>query len=390
MTHEVKNKGENETLFYQSICVILAEGDLMGDTGKFQFKYQTFRNKTNMTFKRLKDICMDLWDLKGSDVKYSIKFIENDAITKIENEDNEYNFIDAFLKNKTNIKKAKFVLVTSNRTNLDSIIEQSEDAKVKNQSENKQNSPSMLMLQNFFTRFVGLSKRMVSKYGEIMEEKIINTSKKDEKMGKGQKGPSKLMISMHIINIISLLLFFSFTMVNLATMRPTEKCYQMQNSFYSIFSGSGTHNYLSSDAFKTDMLAKISKLFIDPKTRVAPLLTSNSLISQVKFSMYKTIEISCVMQNLNQTCYAPLFTTSTADTDGTSQFIINSDYEKTDLFPSNWTQQDYADNFFILSDTYSNFVDNGANSSDNFFTYVADVLNPFTIKNSDNYVVDVH
>jgi hypothetical protein len=73
-------------------------------------KYQTFRIRQFTNFKTLKDVCLSLWDLKERDSEFNIKFIDNDKISNIDNE----NFIDAFLKSKSNIKYAKFALMNKN------------------------------------------------------------------------------------------------------------------------------------------------------------------------------------------------------------------------------------------------------------------------------------
>ena len=62
----------------------------------------------------MKEICFDLWDLKERESEFNIKFIDNDKITKIDNESNEDNSIDSFLKSKSNVKKAKFALINKN------------------------------------------------------------------------------------------------------------------------------------------------------------------------------------------------------------------------------------------------------------------------------------
>jgi hypothetical protein len=86
----------------------LADSDLVSEVYKPILKYQTFRMSLSSKFGNLKEICFNLWDLKERAKEFHLKFVENESLTKVENED--YASINDYLKLKSNSKKALFVL----------------------------------------------------------------------------------------------------------------------------------------------------------------------------------------------------------------------------------------------------------------------------------------
>lgn len=81
----------------------------MSTTGNnYQTKYQTFRIKQLLTFAKIKDICLELWDQKELKDEYCLKLFDNDIFSEIKEEWME---IDAFFKSRSNIKKPKFALI---------------------------------------------------------------------------------------------------------------------------------------------------------------------------------------------------------------------------------------------------------------------------------------
>jgi hypothetical protein len=107
---EVKNVSDLETLTFSGICVALADGDLVTELSRPILKYQTFRLSLASTFKQLKEICFNLWDLKERANEFNLKFVENESLVRIENEDKDDATINGFLKVKSSLKKAMFVL----------------------------------------------------------------------------------------------------------------------------------------------------------------------------------------------------------------------------------------------------------------------------------------
>ena len=101
---------ETDRLFFTAVCVIFIN-ELDSISSKVSLKYQTFRITLNTTFKELKEYCQDIWEIENEKKNnYTLKFFDGDALyTLSANRDTEK--IDLYLKNKSNISKAKFVYV---------------------------------------------------------------------------------------------------------------------------------------------------------------------------------------------------------------------------------------------------------------------------------------
>ena len=83
--------------------------DLDNDDGKYLF--QTFRIDLHTTFGDLKKISINLWNTNETELKYMI-IDDNNEFQDLNNCDNEV--IDIFLKNRSNMNKARFILISDN------------------------------------------------------------------------------------------------------------------------------------------------------------------------------------------------------------------------------------------------------------------------------------
>ncbi len=81
------------------------------DNENGKYLMQTFRIDLHTTFGGLKKIALNVWNTNESDFIYNI-IDDNNEFHEINNCDNEV--IDLFLKNRSNMDKARFILIAEN------------------------------------------------------------------------------------------------------------------------------------------------------------------------------------------------------------------------------------------------------------------------------------
>jgi hypothetical protein len=102
---ELKNPNEYESSSFNSTCVILVDSEIHSNELN-QLRYQTFKITSSTTFKNILNGCFNIWDLHERSRDFELKFLDAEALVKIEVQD----VVDVFLKSKSNVFKAKFVL----------------------------------------------------------------------------------------------------------------------------------------------------------------------------------------------------------------------------------------------------------------------------------------
>ncbi len=86
----------------------------LDSTNRPNIKYQTVRIRDKTTFKKVKEVCLELWDQQEYYDDYNIKFVDDEIFVKIENENSPELYVDTFLKARTSVKKAQFVILGKN------------------------------------------------------------------------------------------------------------------------------------------------------------------------------------------------------------------------------------------------------------------------------------
>lgn len=317
---EGKKFTESENLFFSSVGVLLVEGDLSIETGKYQIKHQTFRIRPNTSFKRLKDTCFELWDLGERENEFSLRFMDNDMLSKIEKENSEDSFIDLYLKEKSNIKRARFALINKNvKVKLEDILDQ-EEVKIKKQMNKNQDFMSLKILMRFLEKFVGLSRPMMTLY-----ERLESDRQKSHRQAPEEKVNKCWLYFSAIYDNVNIVIFFIFTLLSLVSLRPTEQAYFQQHSIKEKYGGTFKQEYLDRNKLISDLKDKFHGLFYDPDSQQSPGTTDNALIAALKISFYKTLQTPCdgVAALRNVTCFHPIYSKDTADRNFSTLFIAN-------------------------------------------------------------------
>lgn len=109
MTHPNSSQLETFNLFCRAVLIILVDSEGIEERGKTQFLLQTFKIDLNTTFVELKKGILNFYDLNERENDFILKFIDEDGETTNVRNDDE--IVDAFLKGKSNMKKAKFLFM---------------------------------------------------------------------------------------------------------------------------------------------------------------------------------------------------------------------------------------------------------------------------------------
>lgn len=91
--------------------VVFIDPESVDDCRKVQHHLQTFKIDLNTTFTELREAILNFWDLKDRENEFSLQFFDKDE--EISDIKDNSELIDAFLKGKSNIEKAKFLFVVN-------------------------------------------------------------------------------------------------------------------------------------------------------------------------------------------------------------------------------------------------------------------------------------
>ena len=308
---------KSEPITFQCICVILLDRFPINnpiDDG-ITLKYQTFRIYHETTVYQILHSCLELWNLKdnNSNNLYKLSYIDSEKIDDL----NEGIVIASFLKQKKELKNARFVLYPKVDKNPFEIIKELETFYQENHA-----IPNSLSdnFDNFTQNFVGMSKYIKLRYQELKDEEENNKIffEEDEKILFLKKIKSFAALGLYIILFV---LFFIFSILSLCSMKNPFQTYheveELRNRFNNNFNNISLNPSFiqSSENIRNSILSIFNDFYYDfnnERFNKMPLV----VVSKARISFFESTKQNCQKDYINfykklsghePTCYSSYY-----------------------------------------------------------------------------------
>ncbi len=371
---------KGEPISFQCICVLLLDKFPIKnaiDDGII-LKYQTFRIYHETSAFQIINSCLELWNLndKNSNNLYKLSFIDNEKIDDL----NEGTIIASFLKQKKELKNARFVLYPKEDKNPFEIIKELETYYQENNA-----IPNSLSdnFEKFTQNIVGMSKFIKLRYQELKDEEENNKMffEEDKNVLFLKKLKSLGALGLYIILFV---LFFIFSILALCSMKNPFQSYheveELRNRFdYNFQNISVNSSFIqSSEKIRNSILSIFNDFYYDDKNErfnKLPLV----VISKARISFFQSAKQDCQKDYVKffkrlyghePICYSTYYKYDSDTYKGYySKYISNSIFDIDDE-----DKKDECQSYFI----YTNKTKNN-NNKNNYIEKCTDLENYFYI-----------